>query len=81
VRYATIGFELAGSDAVAWGDAEEDGIKPGIRFLMRQASCIGGGTTEMSRNVIGERVLGMPRDRSLDKDVLFKDVPRSPVST
>ena len=43
---------------------------------MRQVSCIGGGTTEMARNVISERVLGMPRERTLDRDVAFRDVPR-----
>lgn len=80
VRNATIGFELAGSEAVAWLDADEANEKPGIAFLMRQASCIGGGTTEMSRNVISERVLGMPRERSMDKDVPFRDVPRSAAS-
>ena len=48
-----------------------------ISFLMRQAGSIGGGTTEMARNVISERVLGMPRERRLDKDVPFRDVPRS----
>jgi len=31
----------------------------------------------MSRNVISERVLGMPRERTVDKDLPFRDVPRS----
>jgi hypothetical protein len=31
----------------------------------------------MARNVVAERVLGMPRERRLDKDVPFRDVPRS----
>ena len=48
----------------------------GSDFLMRQVSTIGGGTTEMARNVISERVLGMPRERTLDRDVPFRDVPR-----
>ena len=43
---------------------------------MRQGGTIGGGTTEMARNVISERVLAMPRERRLDKDVPFRDVPR-----
>ena len=45
---------------------------------MRQAACIGGGTTEMARNVISERVLGMPRERTVDRDVAFRDVPKGP---
>jgi hypothetical protein len=48
-----------------------------INFLMRQAGSIGGGTVEMARNVISERVLVMPRERTLDRDVPFRDVPRS----
>ena len=48
----------------------------GVNFLMRQVGSIGGGTTEMARNVISERVLTMPRERRLDKDVPFRDVPR-----
>ena len=43
---------------------------------MRQTSCIGGGTTEMARNVISERVLGMPRERSHDPSLPFRDIPR-----
>jgi hypothetical protein len=43
---------------------------------MRQAACIGGGTLEMARNVISERVLGMPREKSVDRDLPFRDVPR-----
>ena len=45
---------------------------------MRQTAQIAGGTTEMARNVVSERVLGMPRERTLDRDVAFRDVPRGP---
>jgi len=44
---------------------------------MRQVSCIGGGTTEMARNVISERLLGMPREQRADTGA-FRDVPRGP---
>lgn len=81
VRTATIGLELAGASAVAWAEGEDGGANPGVDFLMRQAACIGGGTTEMSRNVISERVLGMPRERSVDRDIPFRDVPRSAPTT
>jgi alkylation response protein AidB-like acyl-CoA dehydrogenase len=77
VRTASIAFELTGNTAVAWSDAEENLGQAGISYLMRQTACIGGGTTEMSRNVISERVLGMPRERTVDKDIPFRDVPRS----
>ncbi len=77
VRSSTICFELIGANAVAWSDEDGDLGARGVRFLMRQASCIAGGTTEMSRNAISERVLGMPRERTVDKDTPFRDVPRS----
>jgi alkylation response protein AidB-like acyl-CoA dehydrogenase len=81
VRTASIAFELAGNAGVAWQEDEEPESNPGIGFLMRQAACIGGGTTEMSRNVISERVLGMPRERTVDKELPFRDVPRSAPSS
>jgi alkylation response protein AidB-like acyl-CoA dehydrogenase len=74
-RRRTIAFELAGSAGAAWEDDEQlAGV--GNDFLMRQVACIGGGTTEMAANVVAERLLGMPRERSLDRDVPFREVPR-----
>lgn len=79
VRRSTIAFELAGADACAWTEEEEaEGSAPGMDFLMRQVACIGGGTTEISRNVVAERVLGMPREASGDRNVPFRDVQRGP---
>lgn len=79
VRQRTIAFDLAGSGAAAWTEEEEEESgAQGMEFLMRQVSCIGGGTTEISRNVVSERVLGMPREASGDKGVPFRDVPRGP---
>ena len=80
VRRFTIAFEIANELGVTWTDDDGDETlrNAGTLFLMRQSACIGGGTTEMARNVISERVLGMPREMTKDKDVPFRDVPRSP---
>ena len=75
-RRVTIGLELAGSAGGAWSDDDGALAGVGMDFLMRQAGSLGGGSTEMARNVVAERVLGMPREVSRDKDVAFRDVPR-----
>ncbi len=76
-RGNTIGMEVAGPGAVAWAADQDEVGRLGIDYLTRQAGSIGGGTVEMARNVISERVLGMPRERTADREVAFRDVPRS----
>jgi alkylation response protein AidB-like acyl-CoA dehydrogenase len=78
VRRATIAFELAGAAAANWTEDDGDLLEWGTDFLIRQAACIGGGTTEIAANVISERLLKMPREEMLDRDRPFRDVPRSP---
>ncbi|MDE3202784.1 MAG: acyl-CoA dehydrogenase family protein [Acidobacteriota bacterium] len=77
-RSRTITFQIAGEAGAAWSPHDGAAAGRGTDFLMRQAGCIGGGTTEMARNVVSERVLGMPRERSVDRDVPFREVPRGP---
>jgi alkylation response protein AidB-like acyl-CoA dehydrogenase len=75
-RRTTVAFELAGEAGVAWTNGDGDLAEWGVDFLIRQATCIGGGTTEMAANVISERVLKMPREEAHDRDRPFRDVPR-----
>jgi alkylation response protein AidB-like acyl-CoA dehydrogenase len=50
---------------------------PQQAFLRTRANSIEGGTTEIAKNILGERVLGLPGDVRNDKDVPWIQVPRS----
>jgi len=45
------------------------------RFLWSPGLRLGGGTDEIMKNIIAERVLGLPADTRVDKDVPFRDIP------
>jgi alkylation response protein AidB-like acyl-CoA dehydrogenase len=79
IRQSNISLQLAGSSAAAWTEENQPTGERGTAFLVRQSGQIAGGTLEMARNVVSERLLGMPREFSLDRDVPFRDVPRSPL--
>ena len=70
-----VALEGAGG-MLAGGDAPQDGFWQ--KQVMGQFSArIGGGTEEVHRNMIGERALGLPAEPRADKDVPWRDLPRS----
>jgi len=50
---------------------------PQKAFIRVQANSIEGGTTNIMKNILGERVLGLPGEPRADKDVPWSEVPRS----
>jgi hypothetical protein len=77
-RIQLLATDLLGPGAMAW-EATGDGSLPfEINGMLRsRANTIEGGTTEVNKNVIGERVLGLPREPDAFDGVPWKDVPRS----
>ena len=54
-----------------------DTSNPQKAFLRMRANSIEGGTTEVMKNILGERVLGLPGDVRVDRDVPWSQVPRN----
>jgi len=67
------GLEISGAAGVSHSDEFIDG-QWAKNYLSRQGSALGGGSTEMARNIISERVLQMPREAAPDKDIPFREV-------
>jgi alkylation response protein AidB-like acyl-CoA dehydrogenase len=73
--------DLLGLDALAWVSDEADygaSLPYEVRGMLRsRANTIEGGTTEVNKNILGERVLGMPREPDPFQAAAWRDIPRS----
>ncbi len=81
--YAKV-MDLLGADGMLYGSYEM--VRPETAmgfdtlqkaFLRSRANSIEGGTTEVMKNILGERVLGLPGDVRVDREVPWSQVPRN----
>jgi alkylation response protein AidB-like acyl-CoA dehydrogenase len=74
-RIQLAAVDALGAAALAW---EGDGLDRTVKGMLRsRANTIEGGTTEVNKNVIGERLLGLPREPDPFAKAPWKDIPRS----
>lgn len=72
--------EILGAEAMLGGNDSPAGADATYAMLNAFFTSIGGGTDQIQRNIIGERVLGLPKEPEVDKGVPFKDVRKATVA-
>ena len=71
-----LALQIEGAAGMLMPNDDPEGHTAAFSFLSKFASKIGGGTDEVQRNIVGERVLGLPGDVRVDKDVPFRSLQR-----
>jgi alkylation response protein AidB-like acyl-CoA dehydrogenase len=76
-RRSSYVLELLGPAGQAWERGDSAHENKAHAFLRARANTIEGGTSEILRNMIGERMLGLPREPEADKGVAWKDAVKA----
>jgi alkylation response protein AidB-like acyl-CoA dehydrogenase len=73
-RLADVAISIAGLAGQAWDPADRHGSRWSVMVTSAPGGSLAGGTNEVQRNILGERVLGLPREPQVDRDVPFRDL-------
>jgi alkylation response protein AidB-like acyl-CoA dehydrogenase len=73
-QFRDVALEIAGPGSQAWAADRHHDADLQQQMISSFSAGIAGGTDEIQRNIIGDRVLGLPRDISVDTTVPFKDL-------
>jgi len=76
-RRSNLAINANGMGGVAWMQGDKGAEARAQTFLRARANSIEGGTSEVLRNQMGERILGLPRDAELDKGSPWAEVKRN----
>ncbi len=72
-KASDLGASIAGADTMAWDDVRTDS-RWAMAVVSTPGGAIAGGTNEVQRNILGERVLGLPKEPQVDKDLPFREL-------
>ena len=74
---ARVGALILGAETMLDGPDHPDAASVNRAALTAYVNSIGGGTDQIQRNILGERVLGLPREPQVDRDIPFRDVRKA----
>jgi alkylation response protein AidB-like acyl-CoA dehydrogenase len=74
---AQVAHVIGGASATAWEPGDTDADYWAYHVLNCRGMSLGGGTDEIQKNTIGERVLDLPREPGPDRNTPFSELPRN----